>query len=157
MSSELGSSRKMVISVLKEKVNSKIAISLEKNIYEMCQRLSKDYDEPVEDFYNKYAYQKAGHIMTSSNEKELDEILQDIKNDTIDWNSAPYKEFRKRLEEISDAKTQKVVTEPSAYKCKSKDCGSRECTQTQLQTRGGDESTTTFVTCMKCNRRYRID
>jgi DNA-directed RNA polymerase subunit M/transcription elongation factor TFIIS len=157
MSSELVSSRKAVVEILKERVTPKLAESFEKNIFDMCQRLSKEYNEPVIDFYNKYAYEKTGHIIHSTNKEELDEISQDIENDTIDWDSAPYKEFRKRLEEISDAKTQKPVTEPSAYKCKSKDCGSRQCIQTQIQTRGGDEATTTFVTCMKCSRRYRID
>eukprot|EP00249_Psilotum_nudum_P021974 c28324_g1_i1 orf=198-1196(+) len=35
-------------------------------------------------------------------------------------------------------------------------CGERECTYYQLQTRSADEPMTTFVTCVKCNNRWKF-
>jgi DNA-directed RNA polymerase subunit M/transcription elongation factor TFIIS len=157
MSSELNSSRKLIVSTLKDRVDSTMATKFEKAIFDMCQRLSKEYEEPIIDFYKKFAYEKTGHIMNSTTGLELNEIMEDINNDILNWDSSPYKDIRKRLEELNDEMTRKPVTEPSTYKCRSKECGSRNCIQTQLQTRGGDESTTTFVTCMKCNVRYKLE
>lgn len=40
------------------------------------------------------------------------------------------------------------------FKCRK--CGSMKTTYYQLQTRGGDESFTTFVQCWKCSYRFRF-
>ena len=59
----LSSSRKAILSVLKKNLNdNNQATNFEKEIYKMCQRLSKDEfeGESVEDIYNKYAFEKIG-------------------------------------------------------------------------------------------------
>lgn len=56
--------------------------------------------------------------------------------------------------EIKD-KYQKNVITTELYKCKT--CNKRKCTTMQSQTRGTDESITTFVTCMNCGNRWRVD
>ena len=157
MTSSMTSSRKSVVAALKGKLDTITATNFEKEIYKMCQRLSDETDEPLEDIYNQYAYEKVGDIMVADGDEEMDKVRQDIKNDVLDWDSAPYKDFRERRDEDNTNAIQGIVTEVSDYKCKAKDCQSRECIQTQLQTRSGDEGFTTFVTCMKCGKRYRVD
>ena len=156
----LSSSRKAILSVLKKNLNdNNQATNFEKEIYKMCQRLSKDEfeGESVEDIYNKYAFEKIGDIISADGKEELDKILNDIKNEVIDWNSAPYDEFRKRRDEENEQVIQGLKTEKSDYQCKAKNCGSRECIQTLLQTRSGDEGFSIFVTCLKCGRKARFD
>lgn len=156
----LSNSRKSVTTVLKKHLgNDKEAVNFEKDIYKMCQRLSKgEYDEnTVEEIYEKYAYEKVGDIINSDGEEELNNIINDIKNLVLDWNSAPYKEFRERREEENKQVVQGVKTGKSDYQCKNKECGSREVIQTMMQTRSGDEGYTVFVTCLKCGRKDRFD
>ena len=85
----LSKSRKAVTTILKKHLgNVKEAASLEKEIYKMCQRLSKtEYEgNTVEEIYEKYAYEKVGDIINAE-EEEINNILKDIKNDILDWNS----------------------------------------------------------------------
>ena len=155
----LSKSRKAVTTILKKHLgNVKEAASLEKEIYKMCQRLSKtEYEgNTVEEIYEKYAYEKVGDIINAE-EEEINNILKDIKNDILDWNSTPYKKLREKREEENKQVVQGIKTEKSDYKCKNKDCGSRESIQTMSQTRSGDEGFTVFITCLKCGRKGRID
>ena len=39
------------------------------------------------------------------------------------------------------------------YKCRK--CGSRKCSYYEVQTRSADEPMTQFITCLKCNTRWR--
>lgn len=45
--------------------------------------------------------------------------------------------------------------EEGVWKCRDKACGSRRMSTSSHQTRGGDESMTLFITCMKCGKRYK--
>ena len=156
----LSKSRKSVTTVLKKHLgDEKEAVKLEKEIYKMCQRLSEtEYeDNTVEEVYDKYAYEKVGDIINADGEEEINNVINDIKKDIIDWESAPYKEFRERRDEENKQIVQGIKTVKSDYKCKNKECGSRECIQVPMQTRSGDEGTTIFITCLKCGRKGRID
>jgi len=156
----LSVSRKSVTTVLKKHLgNDSEAVNLEKEIYKMCQRLSKgEYeDNTVEEIYDKYAYEKVGDIINADGEEERNKVANDIKNEVLDWNSAPYKEFRERREEENKQVAEGLDTGKSDYQCKNKECGSRECIQTMMQTRSGDEGFTVFVTCLKCGRKGRFD
>ena len=35
-------------------------------------------------------------------------------------------------------------------------CRERKCTYYQMQTRSADEPMTTYVTCCKCNKRWKV-
>jgi transcription elongation factor S-II len=48
-------------------------------------------------------------------------------------------------------RTQKVSSEFTCRKCKSKDCS-----YYQMQTRSADEPMTTFVTCENCGNRWKF-
>ena len=48
-------------------------------------------------------------------------------------------------------RTQKVSSEFTCRKCKSKDC-----TYYQMQTRSADEPMTTFITCENCGNRWKF-
>ena len=151
------SSRTSITDILKEKLGEEDAVIFEKEIYEMCVRLSEETEDPLEALYEHFSYEKVGDIMSTTSGAELDKVLQDIQSDVLGWDSSIYENFRKRMDADNSMLTRNLVTEVSIHKCKSKDCGSRECIQTSLQTRSGDEPATIFVTCMKCGQRNRLD
>ena len=155
----LAVSRKSVTTVLKESLdNNKEAINFEKEIFKMCERLSKEYeDDTIEEIYDKYAFEKTGDILNANGEEERNRVMKDIKNNVLDWESAPYKEFREKREKENEQLIKGVETVISDYKCKNKECGSRRCIQSLVQTRSGDEGFTVFVTCLDCGKKGSFD
>jgi len=150
-------SRKSITSVLKKKLDDKEAVDFEKEIYKMCQRLLEEYDESIEDIYNKYAYEKTGDLMQAKGKEEREKIRQDIKGDVRDWDSTPFEGFRKKRDAENLLIVRGIETEKSDYKCKAKGCGSRNIIQQQIQTRSADEPASLFIRCLKCGRQDRID
>lgn len=69
-------------------------------------------------------------------------------------NSEKWKELL-RLKSIRDKNKYETSIESNtdAYTCRK--CYSNECVYYQLQTRSADEPMTTFVTCIKCNTRWK--
>ena len=47
----------------------------------------------------------------------------------------------------------KIEASTDNFNCRK--CKSNQCTYYQLQTRSADEPMTTFVTCIKCNARWK--
>jgi len=52
--------------------------------------------------------------------------------------------------DLQMAAAQKITED---YKCGK--CGNTRCSYFQMQTRGADEPMTTFVTCIKCNNKWK--
>ena len=77
--------RLSVIAALKEKFSAKKSKSYEKVIYTMCKKLSEEvYEEPVDQIYRYYAYEKVGQFMTDPpNEilKDLNRVIKDLFNE----------------------------------------------------------------------------
>ena len=58
---------------------------------------------------------------------------------------------KQKRDELKYEKRSEIAT--NLYRCGN--CGKRECTFYQLQTRSSDEPMTTFVTCLNCDKRWK--
>ncbi len=56
----------------------------------------------------------------------------------------------KQDEKLNDYKPEAMT---DIFKCRK--CGSRDCSYYEVQTRSADEPMTQFITCLKCNTRWR--
>lgn len=61
-------------------------------------------------------------------------------------------EEKKKIDAIKYSIKEEATTDE--YRCKK--CKKNRCTYYQRQTRSGDESMTTFITCVECNNKWRI-
>lgn len=155
--SELSPYREVVLIALKKKISKKNAEIFEKRIYEMCVRLSEEYEDELEDLYRIFAYEKVGCIFFAKTNNKRKQILQDIKNNTLEWEESVYDEYRARRDEQNTSAVTKEKTEKGTYRCKNRKCGSDDCEIFQQQTRSADEGFTTFVSCRKCGNRYKFN
>lgn len=147
--------RQAVIRALTTKFNIPDSEKHENMIYQMCERLSNDYEEGPEQIYIKYAYEKVGELLSTRSKTQITNIIQDISDDVIDWNGSPYAEFRKKLESENTRIAQGIKVEKGVFVCANRYCRSKECWFYQQQDRGCDESMSTYVICTKCGNRKR--
>lgn len=73
------------------------------------------------------------------------------------WPEGPYAETKRQLKIKEDSKV--LASDPDkipdgAFECKR--CRSMKTTYYQLQTRSADEPMTTYVTCLKCNNKWKF-
>ena len=57
-----------------------------------------------------------------------------------------------QLKEAQDLKTDDLI-ETDMFQCSR--CNSKKCTYFTLQTRGGDEGETQFISCLNCSKRWK--
>jgi len=57
-----------------------------------------------------------------------------------------------QLQQAQQQKSQEVV-ETDMFQCSR--CNSKKCTYFTLQTRGGDEGETQYITCLNCSKRWK--
>jgi DNA-directed RNA polymerase subunit M/transcription elongation factor TFIIS len=134
--------REAVVKVLSEKFKEKTAKEYEKKIFDLSQRIKKEYA--------LVAYEKAGQIMLAD---DANLILNDIENNRADWDCSTYDAYKK----IKEKQYEKILFKPSTvkgvYNCK--ECGSDEFFAWQAQTRSADEGTTQFRQCARCGKRNK--
>ena len=147
--------RQATVEALKTKFSLKSSVNFEARIWKMCNRLSENYIEDASDIYRKYAFEKVGCLISTSNHKDQIKVLHDIKKCVLNWDSCNYDEFRRRKDHDQHAEGIKV--EKGEFRCRNKDCKSNECYFYQQQDRSGDEGATTYVVCTKCSTRYRFN
>jgi DNA-directed RNA polymerase subunit M/transcription elongation factor TFIIS len=138
----------------KKRFSLKETAAVEKAIYHLCVELSKKYDDNVEDLYDKYSYEKLGDIIKGH--ISYNEVLQDIKNGNIDWDSCSFKEYKFKEEQLTNEKIEGPKLKKGEFQCQNKDCKSFECYHYQAQQRSADEGATTHVVCTKCGHRYHF-
>lgn len=144
--------RTIIINALKTKFPEQIAKNYENEIYKMCER----YDSRnIESNYKKFAYEKAGEILSEDDKEARKKIASDILSDKIAiYDSTIYRQF----EDKKNIENERVINPPtvqkSLYKCKH--CKSDKTWSYQLQTRSGDEGMTTFINCSECGKRYKF-
>lgn len=128
---------------------------IETKIFELCIFLSKEYDDSLDELYQKIAYDKLGELLTNPAKKM--EIILDINNQVIGWKSCSFKTFRDN--ESKDANEQVIGMKVSKgeFKCKNSRCKSDECYYYAVQTRSCDEGATNYVVCSKCGGRYTFN
>ena len=125
--------------VLKNKKNIDI---IEKNIY----RISNDEEE-----YNNNLYEV---ITLIENKSKLKNILQKIKSKNLLWDSNIFIEAKNRIEEHDHFILYPFEIEEGVMECNR--CGSNKTYSYTKQTRSGDEATTVFAICCKCNNRWKM-
>jgi DNA-directed RNA polymerase subunit M/transcription elongation factor TFIIS len=128
---------------------------IEEALFKMCKRLDKKYTDGLAALYGKYAFEKIGELSIAPDRKV--EILNEINEKILDWNSVAYEKFRlyeekERSEHVTGAKVSK-----GEFTCHNPQCLSQECYYFQVQTRSADEGATTYVICIKCGHRYHFN
>lgn len=149
------STRNFVRKELSKQFDSKESKKIETKIFGLCTILATEYDDSLEELYQKFAYDKLGELLTNPSKKA--DIITDIDNKVIGWESCLFKTFREN--ESKDAKDQVIGMKVSKgeFKCKNIRCKSDECYYYPVQTRSCDEGATNYVVCSKCGGRYTFN
>ena len=84
--------------------------------------------------------------------KTLGEILRCIKAKQIGWRHTSLQEIKQEVEEIFEYIENPFEVEEGIFQCNS--CFSKRVLSYQKQTRGGDESATTFSRCANCGHSW---
>lgn len=135
------------IRILGGKIGEKSAINYEKAISKMVKSITEDYEE----VYSDIAYQKLGELMAANSKEERGEILKDIKEGKLNFDSSNWREIRDKEEIERRIVAEGVKVKKGEIECKNPKCRSKECYYTSLQTRSADEPATIFSFCTKCN------
>jgi len=147
------SQRKITENILKERCSSsKEAKRIEKLIYTMCIKLSEEYEDDIENIYEKYSFEKIGELVKCPENKI--NIINDIKNCIIDWDACVYDKFRQKESVNLNNQVQGLKLIEGAFTCNK--CKCSKCYYYQYQTRSADEPATTYVTCSNCGHRWHF-
>ena len=157
---------------LKENNIDKLSESIDENVY----KWSKNYltkkmitnpeeHDSIRDIYSKKFFLLYTNLLPSQyikNNYLINEILSENIQISELCNLEPQKIFpdnwkeileeKKEIDKIKYSIKEEVTTDE--YRCRR--CKNNKCTYYQRQTRSGDESMTTFITCTVCNNRWRI-
>ena len=106
-----------------------------------------------EESYKKQAYEKLGQII--SNKELYDEILNDIKNKKLDWDSCVFKEMVQKFKDDQSSVARGLDVKEGEFECKR--CKQKKTFYYQLQTRSADEAMTTYVYCTVCGNRWKFN
>ena len=90
-------------------------------------------------------------ICKIKNNEKLSNILSDIKNKKLDWNHSYLDDTIYEEQEQNNFLIKPFEVEEGVIECK---CGSSRVYSFAKQTRGADESTTTFAECMACGNKW---
>uniref|UniRef100_A0A6G6ACQ8 TFII-like transcription factor n=1 Tax=Borely moumouvirus TaxID=2712067 RepID=A0A6G6ACQ8_9VIRU len=157
-------SRKDVLSNLREYFDKKICKIIEKGIYDYTKQYCKN-DNNMN--FSQSVYNDCYRNLIF-NLKENCDTVKEIKEQIIEGNYNPYNlaflkpdEFNKDnwIKIISRKKTteEKLNDLPAVEWKPCRACKNTEYFYRQLQTRSADEPMTTFYTCKKCNKTYKVN
>ena len=150
---------------LLEKVKTeKNAVNLEKGIFNWTIRECTNR-KVVKKWENQYFVQiyldKLKSVYFNLNEQILTKLFKnEITSQDIAFMTHQELDYE-RWENLIQAKNKRtenkcetnIVASTDTFKCRK--CHSKECTYYQMQTRSADEPMTTFVTCIKCDNRWK--
>lgn len=156
--------RKFVVNLLfqvvedpnnKNFINENEAIKIENLIFDVCEQLSKEQALTVKDIYLNYGYQKIGEIIACPSKKT--QIMNDLEEYIFDWESSVFEDYKQR--EYTDINKQiaGIKVKVGVFVCQKKECSSKECYYSQVQSRSMDEGFTTNVICTKCGNRFTFN
>ncbi len=144
--------RMAVIKALQTKFSLSKARSYESEVYRMCQNLSKNvYEEDVETVYRYCSYEKAGQLV---NTKEIEEVLNDIKNNRV----GPDSYYCRKLLVVESSIDEPLIRS-GEFPCRDRKCRSFKTKETNIsrsQDRSGDEGMTVRITCRVCGKSYTL-
>jgi len=121
---------------------------IERKIYEFIlisnqTDLIQYYNEIVMDIY----------IKLKQGTHTVKQIFNDLTYSTIDWGDEKYNTFKKKIEEYDLFLEKPFEIEDGVIQCNR--CGSKQTYSYTKQTRSGDEATTVFSICSKCNAKWK--
>ena len=140
-----------IVDALSTMFSVKVAKAYENEIYKMCSRMTKDN---IDEVYNIYAYEKVGEILSTPEKEDRKDIVRDILNNRVKFDSVKYKLYRDKRQVENDRFVNPPEVKQGIYKCKK--CGSKKTWSYQLQTRSADEGFTNFVTCSNCGNKWKF-
>ena len=162
---------KMVEYLNREVDDEKLSKKIEQSVYNYVIRLAKEkniqrrWSNPLfENMYNSKIMSIFSNIKKDSYIKN-ETFLERIKSGDIQCskigNLSVYDVFPDNWKELLNIKSKrdkiKYELKPEAmtnlFKCRK--CGSRETSYYEVQTRSADEPMTQFITCLKCDNRWK--
>ena len=164
MSSLRTSARTKLLSIIGDEA---LVHNVEKSIFNKTVRTVEEPDWKNPWFRSVYKNLVVNMIGLMRNEKT--EIVHRLKNHELSssrlaflqpdelWPDGPYARCKRSLENIDKART--LASDPDkvpdgVFSCRK--CKSMKTTYYQLQTRSADEPMTTYVTCLKCNNKWKF-
>lgn len=127
----------------KKFTNKKLAVQMEKALFENCEDLSSNsaYKSFLENIYYCKGVEIEDALASGQGAKieMVDASPQDLRPDRWDPLIKKHSLMKMKLENLATTDT---------YKCPK--CKKRKCTVTQVQTRSADEPMTTLVKCVEC-------
>jgi transcription elongation factor S-II len=152
--------------------NKKIAINIEKGIYNYTIRKAKSKDV-VRKWENKYFLQiyndRFKSIYFNLNPKISTcnkDLVEKIKTKKITSRKLTYmthqemnkkkwdKLIQEKIKRDKNLTNDSLCASTDEFKCYK--CKQRKCTYYQLQTRSADEPMTTFITCLNCGNKWKF-
>jgi DNA-directed RNA polymerase subunit M/transcription elongation factor TFIIS len=146
--------------------SEKKAKNLEKGIYNYAlkeatsRKVVKKWNNPY--YVQLYTDRLRSIFLNLKNE----ELLEQIKNGSIKAQVVAFMTHQEMnmtkwgslidAKMIRDKTKYDTVMEASTDTFTCRKCKSKKCNYYQLQTRGGDESMTTFVSCLDCGARFKF-
>ena len=100
---------------------------------------------------DKYLIDIYDIVCKINNNNKLTNILSDIKNNKLGWNHSYLEDVIYEEQEQNNFLIKPFEVEEGVIECK---CGSSRVYSFAKQTRGADESTTTFAECMACGNKW---
>ena len=129
---------------MKNKQNINI---IEKNIYEILKINLNDNDD-IERLYLYSIYQIINDI---SKGFKLKDILSFIKNNKLNWNHFYFNDIKNDEIDEDNFIIKPFEIEEGVLTCK---CGSKRVFSYQKQSRGADETATTYAQCSACGNKF---
>lgn len=118
--------------------------------YGLSQKDISNVVENVKDPLHLYDVIGTLHASTSTS---ISDIMDDINNDKIGWNSCVFKEYVKNKELDNIFNTRPATVVEGVHTCRK--CKGKKVAFYSLQIRSGDEPATNFYTCINCGSKWK--
>ena len=139
---------KHVFALKKSRITDNASRSLEQDIFDVSESILR-VNEDLNNVYFANILQVMKHIQVDN--YTVKSVTQIIKNGKLNWSHDSVKDMVSEEFEQDDFIIKPFEVEEGVVVCK---CGSKRVYSYCKQTRGGDESTTTFATCLKCKSQW---
>ena len=117
---------------------------IEQKIYEYI--LTRN-DTHLVDYYNDII------IEVCIQKGSIKDIWENVLNKKIDWFNVTFEPFQQKIDEYDLFLEKPFEIEDGVIECNR--CGSKQTYSYTKQTRSGDEATTVFSVCAKCNAKWK--
>jgi DNA-directed RNA polymerase subunit M/transcription elongation factor TFIIS len=106
-----------------------------------------------EEGYNRILYEIAFKL--SNEDRNIKNILQDIKKGYVLENDKIFDEIKFKQKEKEEYLSKPIEVEEGVFTCEK--CQSKKTYSHSKQVRSSDEGFTTFVFCLNCGQKWRIN